>query len=247
MKNLITIQQIKKEGFKKRDTIWAVIFWNPLAARLIWLIANFTKITPNNLTTISLIIGLLSGIFFIKGDLILGAILFQISYLFDAMDGKLARVQKKSSNIGELYDNITDRIKIFVWTTSLFIGITFNFPQYYSILLTVILFGYSYLSLTDSNLWLFYEKFKVNKNITKKSEDLNQNNIFIRICDKLGIQPIPTDIEFACFIFTIIPILIQTQMVNAEVIQIILIIFICSKLLISSILINYIYKKVKGL
>jgi phosphatidylglycerophosphate synthase len=69
-------------------------------------------LTPNGLTTISLILTL-AGIYnFYKEQYFLGALLFFIGYYFDCADGKMARKYKMFSKYGDLYDHYSDFIKI---------------------------------------------------------------------------------------------------------------------------------------
>lgn len=69
-------------------------------------------LTPNILTTISLVLGLL-GVYNLHYDnYFLGAILFFISYYFDCADGKMARKYKMFSKYGDLYDHASDLIKV---------------------------------------------------------------------------------------------------------------------------------------
>jgi phosphatidylglycerophosphate synthase len=68
--------------------------------------------TPNNITTLSLISGLLSGYAFYKDKYILSALLFILSYYFDCADGKYARKYNMVSKFGDIYDHITDVTKV---------------------------------------------------------------------------------------------------------------------------------------
>lgn len=68
--------------------------------------------TPNKITTLSLISGLLSGYAFYKDQYILSALLFMSSYYFDCADGKLARKYNMVSKFGDIYDHVTDVTKV---------------------------------------------------------------------------------------------------------------------------------------
>jgi phosphatidylglycerophosphate synthase len=68
-------------------------------------------LTPNSLTTISLIFGILAAYYFYKNNFNLAAILFLISYYFDCADGKLARKYNMTSKFGDLYDHYSDYFK----------------------------------------------------------------------------------------------------------------------------------------
>jgi phosphatidylglycerophosphate synthase len=71
---------------------------------------NFPNITPNMLTTIGLIFGILSIICLYKNLYIASFILFWISYFFDCLDGYYARKYNMVTQIGDYYDHIRDFI-----------------------------------------------------------------------------------------------------------------------------------------
>jgi len=71
-------------------------------------------ITPNMVTTFTLIMGLLAGLAFSRGNAplwgLLGATLFQIHSIIDGVDGELARLLLKESSLGFWYDISADNI-----------------------------------------------------------------------------------------------------------------------------------------
>ncbi len=72
-----------------------------------------TPVTPNQLTTVRLLTGVVSaGLFAVGGApwSYWGAALFLLSILFDRADGELARISGKSSAWGHTYDLVTDTI-----------------------------------------------------------------------------------------------------------------------------------------
>ena len=69
------------------------------------------NLTPNMITTISLILGLSSAYSIYKDSYIIGAILWFLSYYFDCADGKMARKFKMTSKFGDLYDHSSDILK----------------------------------------------------------------------------------------------------------------------------------------
>jgi phosphatidylglycerophosphate synthase len=72
---------------------------------------NDLHLTPNLLTTISLISGL-SSVYLLKNDqFVISAILWFISYYFDCTDGKMARKFNMTSRFGDLYDHASDTLK----------------------------------------------------------------------------------------------------------------------------------------
>ncbi len=62
--------------------------------------------TPNGITTVSIIFGLLSIYFIYNYNILYFAIFWIISYFFDCMDGYYARKYKMTSKYGDLYDHV---------------------------------------------------------------------------------------------------------------------------------------------
>lgn len=82
----------------------------------------FLKIgfTPNIITTISFLFGLLTCFLYYKNLYILASISFLISYYFDVMDGYFARIYDMRSKFGSYYDITTDFI-VFITLFYLFV------------------------------------------------------------------------------------------------------------------------------
>lgn len=66
------------------------------------------NLTPNMLTTISLLFGLLSSYYLYNHNLVYFSIFFLISYLFDTADGYYARTYNMTSKFGDYYDHFKD-------------------------------------------------------------------------------------------------------------------------------------------
>ena len=64
--------------------------------------------TPNMLTTVSLLFGLLTSYTYYKKQFVLSGLYFAISYFFDCFDGNYAREYKMVSNFGDYYEHIKD-------------------------------------------------------------------------------------------------------------------------------------------
>jgi len=69
---------------------------------------NTMGFTPNGITTLSLLFGILSIFLLYKGYIISFGITYYISYFFDCMDGYYARKYSMVSRGGDLYDHIKD-------------------------------------------------------------------------------------------------------------------------------------------
>ena len=91
-----------------------------LAWRLVYPLRN-TRLTPNHLTTLRLVFGLLAFAFLSIGGWAwsnLGALCFVISNFLDHADGEFARLTGISSRFGHYYDLVSDLLS----TALLFVG-----------------------------------------------------------------------------------------------------------------------------
>jgi phosphatidylglycerophosphate synthase len=74
-------------------------------------------LTPNQVTSVSMLLGLLAAIAFATGrpaGMIAGAILLQIAFTADCVDGQLARYTRQFSKLGAWLDSVFDRGKEYV-------------------------------------------------------------------------------------------------------------------------------------
>lgn len=71
----------------------------------------FVRMNPNSISLISLLLAALAGISYFIGTyfLILSFIFIALSSLFDALDGKVARIRNLQSKKGDLVDHVFDR------------------------------------------------------------------------------------------------------------------------------------------
>lgn len=129
--------------------------------------------TPNGITTVSLIIGLLSIYNFHYDNYFLAALLFMISYYFDCVDGKMARKYKMYSRFGDLYDHTSDMIKLILL---LYIMYRKSYDKFIKVLIvSLVLFT---LTLFHSNCQeKIYGK-------SEQSEFLNFFNIKLEKCEE---------------------------------------------------------------
>jgi phosphatidylglycerophosphate synthase len=88
-----------------------------LAARL--------SLTPNAVTGISVGLAFIAAIWFSAGErmaLIIGAVTLYLSFVFDCVDGQLARYEQQYSRLGAWLDSVCDRVKEYVVYVGLAIG-----------------------------------------------------------------------------------------------------------------------------
>lgn len=120
-----TLAEVRERTCKTRDSWWTVWMVDPLALRLVRLVANRTSITPNQLTTAALLFGLGAAACFAFGWwqlLVLGAVLYYACFLLDCMDGKLARLTDGETLFGSWMDYVFDRFRVLVCAIALMGG-----------------------------------------------------------------------------------------------------------------------------
>ncbi len=103
-----------------------LILFRPFAFVLVKIFQP-TPVTPNQITLISLILGLISGYCFWQGStawVLTGAIFLFWTNVFDCADGMLARVRGSSSVIGYILDGMVDYITHIVVFVSILHGLS---------------------------------------------------------------------------------------------------------------------------
>jgi phosphatidylglycerophosphate synthase len=114
-----------RRTFKARDAWWTVLLVDPLAAPVVRFLANHTRVTPNQLSSVAFVLGLGSAGAFLAADykwLVVGAVLFYLAFYVDCLDGKIARLKGTGSTWGQWLDFIFDRIRIFCCILALIVG-----------------------------------------------------------------------------------------------------------------------------
>ncbi len=67
------------------------------------------QVTPNQVSVLSFIVGLVASLCFIVGNAIIGAFLIQLSSILDGCDGEIARLKYGQSSLGDFIDAVLDR------------------------------------------------------------------------------------------------------------------------------------------
>ena len=109
---------------KSSDGFFTTFFVSPYS-RYIARWAARRGFTPNQVTTVSVLIGLAAAICFATGErwgMIAGALLLQASFTTDCVDGQLARYTRTFSKFGAWLDSIFDRTKEYLAFAGLAIG-----------------------------------------------------------------------------------------------------------------------------
>jgi phosphatidylglycerophosphate synthase len=105
-----TIAEIKST-LKPVDAWWTVLVIDPISIRLVWVLLRIVpSASPMAVTTASLLVGAGSIAAFVTGQLILGAVLFEVAFLLDCVDGKVARLKKRTTVLGGFYDGFVNNL-----------------------------------------------------------------------------------------------------------------------------------------
>lgn len=119
------IAEIRERTYKARDAWWTVLLVDPVAVHLVRWWAPYRWITPNLLSIVALLIGFGAAACFATADrtwLVVGAVLFHISFVVDCVDGKIARLNGTGSLFGAWLDYMLDRVRVVVCAVALFGG-----------------------------------------------------------------------------------------------------------------------------
>lgn len=85
--------------------------------------------TPNQVTSVSMLLGILAALAFATGrtaGMIAGALLLQVAFTADCVDGQLARYTRRFSKLGAWLDSVFDRGKEYVVYAGLAFGAVVN-------------------------------------------------------------------------------------------------------------------------
>ena len=118
-------------------------------------------VTPNMLTTTSMLCGLYSAKLILDKRPKEAALFFALNYIFDCMDGHMARRFDMETNFGDWYDHITD------WLTFGFIGYALFKTNKYN-RKTIIILSLIFMLLTlNMTIWIGCQEKVYNKDVGK--------------------------------------------------------------------------------
>ncbi|MBW1930956.1 MAG: CDP-alcohol phosphatidyltransferase family protein [Deltaproteobacteria bacterium] len=180
---------------------WAYLTCLFLTKRISVFLVNKTKVTANQVTIFSTFLSALSAVAFFRGPkwYYWAAILYWMSYLFDCVDGTVARLRKQSTLYGGYLDAIS---------------------EYFMQLIMAIAFAYGYFKSTG-NITIFYystvycfffmffywdgKYIKATLNPARIIDNSVQHG-FLSFFDKRNIVPYPRRVESSALIFVLGPI-----------------------------------------
>jgi Family of unknown function (DUF5941)/CDP-alcohol phosphatidyltransferase len=117
-------EALLNSAVKGSDGFFTTFFVSPYSKYIArW--AAHRGFTPNQITLVSLAVGLVAAVAFATGErggLVAGAILLQAAFTLDCVDGQLARYTRTFSKLGAWLDSIFDRTKEYLVFAGLAIG-----------------------------------------------------------------------------------------------------------------------------
>jgi phosphatidylglycerophosphate synthase len=113
-----------ESAVKSTDGFFTTFFVSPYSKYIArW--AARRGLTPNQVTAVSMLLGLVAAAAFATGErwgLVAGAVLLQLSFTTDCVDGQLARYTRQFSKLGAWLDSMFDRTKEYLVFAGLAIG-----------------------------------------------------------------------------------------------------------------------------
>ena len=109
----------------RADDGFVATFFSARVANALLRRMDANRVTPNQVTVASLLAALAAALLFASGGriaLVLGALLVQASFVFDCLDGQLARHTGRTSRFGAWLDGMTDCLQEVVLLGGLAIG-----------------------------------------------------------------------------------------------------------------------------
>ncbi|MBC7341573.1 MAG: CDP-alcohol phosphatidyltransferase family protein [Clostridia bacterium] len=124
-----TASEVRRAS-KQRDSWWTVLVVDRIAIPLAAWVASYTNIHPTTITLLSIGAGLTSAWYFYSYDgtyfrLAMGAVLYELCFLLDCIDGKLARLTHRGSKLGGVLDAVGD---VFIFSLNLW-ALAFGYRQ----------------------------------------------------------------------------------------------------------------------
>lgn len=111
------IADVYRRTKKPKDILWNRFVARPVAAVLLVPLAR-SRMTPNQVTFLSLavFVAAMSLLALQRGHLALvgAAVVLELSYVLDCIDGQLARLKQQSSPVGAHLDFLMDELKAFL-------------------------------------------------------------------------------------------------------------------------------------
>lgn len=98
----------RRQAVKPVDAWWTVLVVDPLALRVLPWLRDLRRVTPTGLTVAGGGFGVLALLLFVSGHPVLAGLAYEVRFLLDCLDGKLARLRGTTSAFGAALDVLLD-------------------------------------------------------------------------------------------------------------------------------------------
>jgi phosphatidylglycerophosphate synthase len=139
------------DKYQNLESYSDIYIFYPIADLLIPFLHDFLKLTPNMITTIGFIMRLIAAYMILCKKYEISAFLYICGYLFDSMDGRMARKYKESSLFGEAWDSVADTISTIIVIIALVISVKGKVKPTQVILLVVFIILMNIWSYTQES------------------------------------------------------------------------------------------------
>ncbi len=102
------------DKYQNLESLLDVYLFYPLADLITPFFHDILKLKPNHITTLGFIFRLYSAYLILCKNYIHATGFFLLGYLFDSMDGRMARKYKEGSLFGEAWDSVSDTISTII-------------------------------------------------------------------------------------------------------------------------------------
>lgn len=129
------IRDLYLQTRKSGEHPWTAYMTRPFAAAVVYVLKD-TRITPNQVTLAAFATSLVGAAVIIGWTswlgLIVGALIYQLAYVLDCVDGQLARVRQIASPVGHLLDFMMDeaKAKLFFGAVAVRLYLIHDDPRY---------------------------------------------------------------------------------------------------------------------
>lgn len=189
----VSKKRTNKEIIKDVDAFVTVVLIDPIAIPLAKTLARL-RVSPNAITTASLLFAILSGYALVNAQYLAAAISYYLSILLDCVDGKVARATGRTSNFGREYDAAADTISTLILSISTaMVGINTH-----NIFMTIVPITYL------GDLWTATSYH----NATRQSIDNSKASGAYKLPNNRMIYARPTPFDKAFYNFVIIPLVL---------------------------------------
>jgi phosphatidylglycerophosphate synthase len=159
------LERLTFSGAYKGVTDLVTKFLWPAPAQVVTRWCASIGMTPNQVTAVSLVLVVIAGILFARGEYAWGLLAGWIMTFLDTVDGKLARVTITSTKLGNVFDHGIDLIHPPLWYFAWGVGLALDPPTIVGIPLAwiyaAILAGYIGGRLCEGAFQLFIARFSI--------------------------------------------------------------------------------------